>query len=667
MERDDQPGGKPTNIKHGHATRLSPVSISVPGLDKPLLEGPTSSASLLTPSVEQIQASLRARPRPKPLGSIIASASKISKKKVSDPGYRKALIGQTWQEDAWAMYDLVGELRFLTDTLASRSSKAHFFVGEVTEQGESVTLTDNEILRSVLDSIGDGSTGLGRLVERLVANLKIAGEGWLVGIPHSLEEQWEEEAQEEFEAQAETPYASNSSKTRPTEKKKVDRSKVRTSEDAERFTKSLDNYTWRLLSVSEIEFLQSGMVKLNLGPSASDQHEVNPDELYLIRTHKPHPRFHWQADSPVRSSLPVLRELVGLTMHISAQIDSRLAGAGVFIVPESYSRAVKRSMGLPDDSPEDPVTEGLMQAMLTPIGDRSAASAFVPLVLTVPDESADRFRHLTFDKGLDTQAISMREEAIRRYALGADAPPDLLLGQGTLNHWGVWLTREDVVRAHIEPTLALVCDAITTQFLRPLIRANFPKLNADKYVVWYDVEHLIIRPSVSQDAKDLFDRGELNGESLRKATGFDESDAPEESDIAQKAVDAVFEMMKANPGLMRRPGLDVLVRQTVALLEGTPLGGDDMVAQAAQAQQRAETIEEKAGVDVEAGEEEGEGGESSKPAPKPTAPPASNSNGSAAPRSVGPPAAMALNITDLSDMDGLRGSLSSAWGSDDES
>lgn len=610
-----------------------------------------SSASVLNPSVEQIQRSLQQSPKPLPLQSLLASAAMITSKQTSDSGFRKAAAQSgEWQTDAWAMYDLVGELRFVVDNLASRSSKAHFYVGKLSDKStDEPDVTDNQELQELLGSIGGGQSGLSRIVERLVANLKVPGEGWLAGIPDAL-----------MPAEEETDEADEG-------KRIQQRSVVNREQQREEHVNAdkdggydLEDYSWRMLSVSEVGFDVNGQVTIELGPTESEKLKLNADDIFLVRVHKPHPERAWVADSATRANLPVLRELVGLTMHISAQVDSRLAGAGVFIVPESYSRAVKRSMGLADDSPEDPVTQGLMEAMLTPIGDRAAASALVPLVLTVPDESADKFRHITFDKGLDTNAINLRSESIRRLALGLDCPPELLLGTNSMNHWGGWLMREDVVRAHIEPTLALVCDALTTQFLRPVIEENFSDLNPEDYVIWYDVEHLIIRASTGQDAKELYNLGEVSGDTLRRANGFDDTDAPEASDSLKEATDAVFEMVKQNPGLMRRPGIDVLVRQVKALLDGQPLGADDMVAQAAEAEKTAQDTEEATGVKVESGgdgeEAEGEGGESAAPAEAPTA---DAGVGSTPATSGGVPRMKHLAIHSIDDdtFKGVRGSL----------
>lgn len=661
-------------------------------LPKSFDNSPTSptSVSVMNPSVEQIQRTLKLVAKPAPMNSLLASATKLTQKKAADAGFRKFAAQQVeWQSDAWAMYDLVGELRFVVDNLASRSSKAHFYVGEQSEKNVDLPqVTENQELADLLSTIGGGQSGLSRIIERLVANLKIPGEGWLVGLPKDMIPQDEDDAEDHRV----TSSAGQAVEMTPP-KKRINRDPTinrRTGADRNEGTDTphtqdgrssgaanddpsgLENYQWQMLSISEVSFDVKGQVVLELGPTESEKLLANPDDLFLVRVHKPHPERGWQADSATRASLSVLRELVGLTMHISAQVDSRLAGAGVFIVPESYSRAVKRSMGLADDDPDDPVTDALMQAMLTPISDRSAASALVPLVITAPDESAQHFRHITFDKGLDTNALSLREESIRRFALGMDCPPELLLGTNAMNHWGGWLMREDVVRAHVEPTLALICDALTSQFLRPVIEENFPELDAEKYVVWYDVEHLIMRASSGQDAKDLYDRDELGGDTLRRANGFDETDAPTEEDSDQLAIDAVFEMIKVNPGLMRRPGVDVLVRQVQALLDGEPLGSNEMVAQAVEAEVEATEIEEEAGVEIGTEEQQEDPNAEAEAAAAmdpdnltstPSAAPASTAGVGSTPATSGrPPSFAAFNAHDLGpELADLKGSLSSRY------
>jgi hypothetical protein len=409
----------------------------------------------------------------------------------------------------------------------------------------------------VLDQVGDTPSGRAQMILRMGINLFVAGDCWLVGIPKYL-----------------VPLggSADGDNTDPTVTRRVARHPTGASAGSapdELLLPDAD-LEWHALSVSELSTSGTGELTIRLGEASTDQIKCSPDDVWLIRVWRPHPRRWWEADSPTRSSLPVLRELVGLTMHISAQVDSRLAGAGLLIVPQSAQRALRQAAGLPD-TPEggaepDPFTEALIEAMLTPIGDRANASALVPLVVTVPDDVTDKFQYLTFAKPLDTEARSLRDEAIRRLALGQDAPPELLLGTGGMNHWGAWLVQEDVISTHVEPPLALVCDALTTQYLWPALTAMAVE-NPEQYVVWYDVSDMIVRPNRAADAGSLYDKGALSDTALRAANGFDETDAPI-TDEMDEATALAFELVRKSPALITDPGLASLVEQIRKVLAG---------------------------------------------------------------------------------------------------
>lgn len=472
--------------------------------------------------------------RPRPLQSLVASAKRITSKTLS-AAWRSA-SAQSWQDDAWDMYDLVGEQRFLATTLSGRMAQAGFYVGTLDESQADPVLVDAGPAYEVLEALGDGSSGRSQLINRLGLNLFIAGEGWLVGLPPALLEAQRSGAVEYLMPDDDSM--------------------------------DVNDLMWRTLSVSEVAASRDGLVTLHLGESDGGSIRCHPEDIYLIRVWRPHPRRAWEADSPTRSSLAVLRELVGLTMHISAQVDSRLAGAGLLVVPQSAQRALNIAAGLEPDAPDDTFTEALMEAMLTPIGDRANASALVPLVVTVPDDVTDKFSYMNFAKPLDTEARNLRDEAIRRLALGQDAPPELLLGTAGMNHWGAWLVQEDVVTTHLEPPLALICDALTTQYLWPvLVQQGMTPEQAQQYVVWYDVSKMITRPNRSADALTLHDRGIIDDSTLRKSLGFDDTEAS-----AISAVDSMLlEMVKADPGLLADPGAQLLREQLTAIATGAPV------------------------------------------------------------------------------------------------
>ena len=515
----------------------------------------------------------RDRSRPRPLESALtASAKRITSHQLQRAGWGQA---QGWQEDAWEMYDLVGELRFLATTLAARMGRARFFVGKLpTDPTEDPIPIEDESISSVLESIGGTPTARGQLVTRLGINLFVAGDGWLVGIPRHL-----------LPAALQlTPPREDSPVPGVTGRMLIRTAIAPTSGIDDGLggpeTLPVEELDWRMLSVSEVILSGSGKVQLRLGGSPDEVLACRPDDIFLIRVWRSHPRRWWEADSPTRSSLPVMRQLVGLTMRTGAEIDSRLAGAGLLILPSTAARALKVAMGLPEDSEVDPFTEALIEAMITPIRDRSSASAVVPLVATVPDEAAEKIRHLTFASPLDEHSAERVEEALRRIALGLDAPPETLLGTGGMNHWGAWLVQDDVVSTHLEPPLALICDALTTQYLWPiLLEQGMSQAQAREHVIWYDVSHLVVRPTAGQDALELHSRGAISDAAVRSATGFDDADAPTGEDELPVEVQLALDLVAKSPTLMATPGLPKIVAQIRAVLEGRvpDIEDDDLI------------------------------------------------------------------------------------------
>lgn len=69
---------------------------------------------------------------PRPLESLLAAATRVTSQKLANrAGHSGLSKPEGWQDDAWDMYDLVGEQRFLANTLANRLAQARFFVGEL--------------------------------------------------------------------------------------------------------------------------------------------------------------------------------------------------------------------------------------------------------------------------------------------------------------------------------------------------------------------------------------------------------------------------------------------------------------------------------------------------------------------------------------------------------
>ena len=233
--------------------------------------------------------------------------------------------------------------------------------------------------------------------------------------------------------------------------------------------------SWRVLSNKELKQEGSKWI-IDRGDGQEERYEdgshpERPAEALVIRIWRPHPAKWVEATSPVRAALPILRELEGLTKHVAATIDSRLAGAGLLVIPKeaTFDTPLEADQANVDDSTLDPFMQELIAAMITPIRDRASASAVVPPVLRIPGELVDKVQHIKFWSDFSEKVLELIDAKIHRLALSMDMPPEELTGKGDMNHWGGWLATEDGIKLHIEPLCNLICDAITQKYHWPVL------------------------------------------------------------------------------------------------------------------------------------------------------------------------------------------------------
>jgi len=160
--------------------------------------------------------------------------------------------------------------------------------------------------------------------------------------------------------------------------------------------------------------------------------------------------------------------------------------------------------------------------MATAIHNRGDASALVPIVLQVAGEHVDKVKHVKFWTDLDEHAIELRNEAIRRLALGMDMPPEVLEGQADLNHWSSWQVEEAAIKSHTEPLLAIITSSLTDGYLIPyLLSEGMTVEEAQSFAIGADTAGMRVRPNRSEEAMELYDRGLLGTKALLRENGFD--------------------------------------------------------------------------------------------------------------------------------------------------
>lgn len=389
--------------------------------------------------------------------NLVASAAKLTRTDLSKLMSRSRA---DWQRAAWDHYDTVGELRYGVSWISSALSRATLYIAEGDTDVPEPVRVDSGPAVDYLNALFDGPAGQAQMLKAFGIQLSVPGECYVIGY-------------------------------HPEETNEV---------------------SWVVASGDEIS-RTGGQIFLNRG----DGNKICiGEEDWILRVWNSHPRLWWQADSPTRALLPVLREMDELTKKVFASIDSRLAGAGILMLPQEMS--FPRSSQ--EDDSSDEFDSILHRAMVTPLQDRDDASALVPIVLRVPGDQIASAKLLTFGHDLDSQVTPMREAAIKRIALGLDMPAEILLGMGSMNHWGAWQLESQAVKIHIEPMLATLADALTTGYLWPLMDGN------QNFTIWFSTSELTNRDDRGGDADAVYDRGGLSEAALRKFHGFGEDEAP---------------------------------------------------------------------------------------------------------------------------------------------
>lgn len=463
----------------------------------------------LQPSIDELKATTRDIIDSAPLssstfslehrGTLTAAAAVLTSNKINRMKGTNVTTAHQWQRDAWYYYDVTPEISYITRLEASAVSRASLFAAKLpespTEKPEPVGDTSPAAM-AMSDMLG-GRTSQSQELARIATHLAIPGLSFAVmwddgGIHH-----------------------------------------------------------WTVLSPDEISFTgKAWRMKIN----GEDVHRSVSDTL-VIRIWNQHGRVRWEPDSPVRHMLPVLAELEGLTKHVSATVDSRLAGAGLLVLPDNVD--FPRTGNIPDNV--DPFMYELYKAMTTPIENRDIAAAVVPFAIKVPPEAVDKVKHIKFATDLDAHTKELREEAIRRVALGMDIPPEQLLGMTDASHWTSWAIEDSYIKLHIEPKLQTICHAMTIGYLQPYLKSIGVE-DWDQYVVWFDTTQIKLRPNRSADAADLHDDLLISDAARRRVAGFDESDAPTDEEFRQMLLTkAILGAPQLGLNLLPLKGIDPVI------------------------------------------------------------------------------------------------------------
>ena len=439
--------------------------------------------------------------------ALTAAAAQI---KVNDKGEfeqfraRRNSTSSTWQSEAWEYYDAIGEIKYAFNLVASVVSRIRLYpavVNDTSQAPQPLSKADGvdpalaaaaERALQRLDSAYGGQAGL---LRDAALNISVAGECYLVQMPerigNGIPESWDIKSVDEVMADQKGQY--------------------RIIGRRENSTSNANRYAGTILT----------------------------DRAFIGRIWRSHPRYSDEADSSLRGLLDLCAELLLLNRTFRATARSRL-NAGALYLPDGL--AVSSAMPVGDmpygdesevnpallaEEAEDDFENELIDAMTTPIKDEDSASAVVPLIIRGPAELGDKIKQFKFERSFDPALALRSDRVLERILQGLDVPKDIVTGLANVKYSNALQIDEALYKAHIEPLMLLIADALTVVYLRPYLVANgYSQAEVDRIVIWYDPSAIATRNDRAADADSGFEKGAISFDTWRRTHGFTDADAP---------------------------------------------------------------------------------------------------------------------------------------------
>lgn len=419
--------------------------------------------------------------------TLTASAAIYRPGETPDHRTDRRQIAQPWQVEAYRHVNICGEARYAVTLFAAIAGRAEIGISEPQTLANKPSWVNEGIEVEALAELAPTVRERTKLIRDYMTHRIIAGECYLI--------------------------ARNRVRTDPNPDSKAP--------------------IWEIVAVTELRRTGGGEASRWQVRHENDTWLDLDSSDPVIRMWVPDPENRMEAWSPFRAMLPTLREIEWATKHIFTQIKSRLMSAGVWFLPNNLT--------FPPPPPES--VNGGAEA-ITKMNEAEkfmvslAASSMQMLeadevsfpTIVMSDALAlaavDQKKLITFWSEIDDKAMRLRDDDIRRFALGMDLPPEQILGSsgiavsgssgsaGSVNHWGVWANEEQTISAHVEPALDDLVGTLTNAFLRVAVEGT-------EKVVAYSTASLRLRQDRSKESIELYDRGELSGAVMLRENGFD--------------------------------------------------------------------------------------------------------------------------------------------------
>jgi hypothetical protein len=483
---------------------------------------------------------------------IRGSAQRIRLNNRQDVELLKLRSQQAWQRSAWDYFKLIGEISFAFTLLSNVTSRARLYPAFIVDPHQPPVQLKNlvesgdlpveyaEACQSVLNRLSSSTGGQAAILQDATLNLSVPGECYLVQTPERLG--------------------------------------------------SGEPESWDIKSVDEVQVSPDGKVRIKPRAGATQAEMIDlPNTAFVGRIWRADPQYSQQATSSMLGVLQSCEDLLLFSQATRATARSRL-NSGAMFVPDGLSAAAMPAEpepfvagseeealagpGVYDDD-HDEFEEELIAAMTTPIADEDSAAAVVPLLIRGPGELGAMIKIFKFERAFDPALSERADRALDRIMQGIDVPKDVVTGLANVKYSNAVQIDKSMYKAHVEPLLMMICDAITTAYFRQALIAmdQDPEL-IRKTTIWYDPSDIVIQSDPEELADQGYDRYLISAAAWRRAHGFTEDDKPEGEEIARRMI---VEKGQLAPELTEAvlqqiaPALFGQMRETHQEQTGTPL------------------------------------------------------------------------------------------------
>lgn len=459
---------------------------------------------------------------------MVSSASRINlsnKKQIEFLAQMRS--ANRWQEDAWAYYDLVGEIKQAANLLANVTSRIRLYPAFIVDRDAIPSIIDDikdipdtlkEQSNAAMMLLASGNGGISGLLRDASLNLFIAGECFLIREParpsKGEPEKWTIRSISEYkETEVDTPQGR---------------------------VKSLSIHPTKANILSEV---------IDLPPNA-----------FVGRIWRSHPRWSLDPDSSMLGILELLDELLVIDRQSRSTIRSRLNN-GILAIPDELDDMYQTD-GEVDETDEElaelshdvqlSLTEDLMDSLLDPIRDETSSAATIPVFMRGKGDRLEQVRHITFSRPFDPAILQRNERVMERIMVSLDLPKDIMAGFANLKYSNAIIIEEALYKAHVEPLILMIVDALTVIFLRPVLRGlGFTEDLVSRVTLWYDPSAITAKPDKATAANFGVEHNMVSNAAWRRENGFSETDGPTQIELAQK--------MAISKGLLSEPITEALL------------------------------------------------------------------------------------------------------------